>query len=79
MKYSFLAILVLSTLAFSCNRTKDKVTAVAIGQVDSLYSNTLKEQRKIWVYVPGSGGQIQFSEQRYPVLYLLDGNGHFVP
>lgn len=77
MKHSFLAILVLSALAFSCNRTSDKRAAVSIGQIDSLYSNTLKEQRKIWVYVPGSGGTIQFSEQHYPVLYLLDGDGHF--
>ena len=77
MKHSFLAILVLSGLAFSCNRTSDKLTAVSIGRIDSLYSNLLKEQRKIWVYVPNEGSQTPSSQQRYPVLYLLDGPAHF--
>ncbi len=77
MKNSLLAFLVLGGLAFSCNRTSDKLTAVSIGRIDSLYSNLLKEQRKIWVYVPNEGSQTAYSQQRYPVLYLLDGPAHF--
>src|ERR1700742_152953 len=48
---------------------------IVIGKIDSLYSKTLGEERKIWVHVPNGapGG----SKQRYPVVYLLDGDAHF--
>src|ERR1051326_9194580 len=48
---------------------------VVIGKIDSVYSKLLSEQRKIWVYTPDmtSGNR----DQRWPVLYLLDGDGHF--
>ena len=48
---------------------------IVIGKIDSVYSKTLGEQRKIWVYTPDmtSGN----SNQHWPVVYLLDGDGHF--
>ena len=39
--------------------------------VDSLYSNTLKEYRRFWVNFPENYNPN--SEQKYPVVYLLDG------
>lgn len=50
---------------------------IVIGKVDSVYSAVLKEQRKVWVYVPNMKTGMQNSGQRYPVVYLLDGDGHF--
>jgi len=50
---------------------------VSIGKVDSVYSNTLKEQRRFLVYTPPSYGDTTFLPRRYPVLYLLDGDAHF--
>jgi len=50
---------------------------IVIGKVDSVYSTILKEQRKVWVYVPNMKTGIQNPGQRYPVVYLLDGDGHF--
>jgi predicted alpha/beta superfamily hydrolase len=50
---------------------------IVIGAIDSLQSNILGEQRKIWVYVPDGGGPGVISQQRYPVVYLLDGDAHF--
>lgn len=50
---------------------------IIIGKVDSVYSTILNEKRKIWVYTPNMNDGIQNSKQRYPVLYLLDGEGHF--
>jgi predicted alpha/beta superfamily hydrolase len=56
-------------------QTGDKVI---IGKIDSLYSGVLKEQRKVMVYVPNmKAGIPQSTGQRYPVVYLLDGDGHF--
>ncbi|WP_223653566.1 alpha/beta hydrolase-fold protein [Hymenobacter psoromatis] len=51
--------------------------AIVIGRVDSLTSAVLKEKRKIWVYVPASAHDPSYAQQRYPVLYLLDGDAHF--
>lgn len=46
---------------------------IVIGTVDSLYSETLKEQREIWIHLPED-----FNEaERYPVIYVLDAKQHF--
>jgi predicted alpha/beta superfamily hydrolase len=50
---------------------------VTIGKIDSIYSPTLKEQRKFWVYNPDGNEATLYGQKRYPVLYLLDGDGHF--
>ena len=51
--------------------------AVRIGQVDSIWSATLEENRPYLVYTPPSYGDTTAAPQRYPVLYLLDGDAHF--
>lgn len=48
-----------------------------IGKSDSLYSNTLKENRQIIVYVPYNNNPF-IQKINYPVLYLLDGEEHFI-
>ena len=50
---------------------------IVIGKVDSVYSTILKEQRKVWIYLPNMRAGMQNTGQRYPVVYLLDGDGHF--
>ena len=45
-----------------------------IGTKDSLYSNTLEEQREFWVQLPDNYNQE--SKQLYPVIYVLDGEVH---
>lgn len=51
--------------------------AVQIGQVDSVRSGILDESRPFLVYTPPSYGDTTVTPQRYPVLYLLDGDAHF--
>jgi predicted alpha/beta superfamily hydrolase len=51
--------------------------AITIGRVDSIWSPTLKERRRIWVYTPPSYRDTVRAPHRYPVLYLLDGDAHF--
>lgn len=46
-----------------------------IGHTDSLYSDALQEQRKVWIYLPQSFNI--FTNSKYPVLYLLDGDMYF--
>lgn len=43
-----------------------------IGRVDTVYSKILNEKRAILVHVPQGD-----KDQRYPVLYILDGEEHF--
>src|SRR4030095_5627553 len=74
MKNIFLFILSLISVVADLAQTDNKIV---IGKVDSVYSTVLKEQRKIWVYVPNMNSGLQNSKQRFPVLYLLDGDAHF--
>jgi len=73
MKHLLLALMV-CLLAVSCKQA-EKPTAINIGTVDSLFSKTLNEQRKVWVHVPESFKKSPGT--KYPVVYLLDGDGHF--
>jgi predicted alpha/beta superfamily hydrolase len=50
---------------------------VVMGTVDSVFSKNLKEKRKFWVYVPATANDKAYTQQKYPVVYLLDGEDHF--
>lgn len=65
--------LCLIALLFSCGDAK-KERLISIGEVDSLRSEILGENRKIWIYHPGNPSD---TSRHYPVLYLLDGDAHF--
>jgi hypothetical protein len=64
-------------LLLTSSATAQTQTPITIGVIDSLYSRILKEPRSIWVHVPDADGRGIFAPQRYPVLYLLDGDAHF--
>jgi predicted alpha/beta superfamily hydrolase len=72
--FSFLLLIAAITAA---NAQTVKNNNVVIGSTDSVNSKILKEKRKIWVYVPAGAGDPTFRNLRYPVVYLLDGDGHF--
>ena len=66
---SFVA-LIFSTKAQTDNK-------IIIGKIDSIQSTILNEKRKIWIYVPSEDASGIYAKQRYPVVYLLDGDAHF--
>lgn len=72
MRKIFLLVLT-AAIVFSTQAQNDN--KIVIGKIDSVYSNILHEKRKIWVYTPDITSGVK--NQRYPVLYLLDGDGHF--
>ncbi|MEA3462771.1 MAG: alpha/beta hydrolase-fold protein [Bacteroidota bacterium] len=80
---SFLLLLVPVFALASCGNLNtdqaDKVSgeAIVIGQMDSLRSEILDETRNIWVHVPDEAAGAVYGKTTYPVLYLLDGPGHF--
>ncbi|MBI3504273.1 MAG: alpha/beta hydrolase [Proteobacteria bacterium] len=67
-------LLLLPAAATSQSRFADATT---IGRVDSLWSPTLKENRKVLIYTPPSYHDTKFLPRNYPVLFLLDGDAHF--
>lgn len=54
-----------------CQTNQDTIFLQKIGALDSIYSNKLKESRKIYVQFPESYNPSD--NQRYPVVYVLDG------
>lgn len=50
---------------------------IVIGQVDSIYSEILDESRELWIHIPESAKDSSSYENKYPVLYLLDGPTNF--
>jgi len=67
-----LAFCLLATLTFSQGKVENG--NIVIGKLDSVKSNIIGENRKIWVYVPD--GAVNNTE-RFPVVFVLDGDGHF--
>lgn len=82
MKNYFLLIassLLLAACGSLDNNQADKHSGdpIVIGRMDSLYSEILDETRNIWVHVPDEAAGAIYGKTTYPVLYLLDGPGHF--
>lgn len=72
-KVVLIILFLLPTVFFTFAQSNDQVV---IGKIDSIQSEVLDEQRKVWIYLP-AGAENPHSRQKYPVVYLLDGSGHF--
>ncbi|WP_240478110.1 alpha/beta hydrolase-fold protein [Flavobacterium sp. ABG] len=72
-KILFFGVLILIT-SFGFAQKNNKIE---IGIVDSVFSKVLNENRKVLIHLPKSTRLTGFSKQKYPVLYLLDGDVHF--
>jgi len=73
MKLSFSVFAVVLLMVMACKHT-EKNNNIVVGKIDSIKSNILGEERKIWVYVPDAASD---PKKRFPVVYLLDGDAHF--
>ncbi|GGK62141.1 alpha/beta hydrolase-fold protein [Rufibacter glacialis] len=70
----FLSILLLLPLLCLGQPAKQTSTPITIGTKQTIHSAILKEDRNLWIYVPKSAAD---TKTRFPVLYLLDGEGFF--
>ena len=70
----FLFCLAIFVGACKPEKTTTLDNKIVIGSIDSIHSNVLNEGVKIWVYTPENN---VFARQKYPVVYLLDGDAHF--
>jgi hypothetical protein len=51
---------------------------IVIGTVDTINSKILNEKRSVLIYKPDNGLDGNDLQKKYPVIYLLDGDWHFV-
>jgi predicted alpha/beta superfamily hydrolase len=74
---SLILIAFISLQFVACSQKQDNKdiipSEIVIGIKDSLYSETLEEQREIWIHVPESDSD----QKNFPVLFVLDGRSHF--
>jgi uncharacterized protein len=70
-------LLVLSVLLPFVSFAQKNDAVLKIGRRDSVYSETLAENRQYWVHLPSSYNDRSIQPMKYPVLYILDGNIHF--
>ncbi|MDP4265510.1 MAG: alpha/beta hydrolase-fold protein [Bacteroidota bacterium] len=75
MKRSLFSVLF---IALFCSSNGQNDNKIVIGKIDSIQSRILNEERKIMVYIPDGFSAADFARQRYPVVYLLDGEAHFI-
>lgn len=68
----------LAVLLFSFCAKAQENSPFTFGFEKSSVSKILGEQRKVWIHIPNSnGGNVNTGKGRYPVIYLLDGDGNF--
>lgn len=75
MKYLILIIFFICSFIYTNAQTG---AGIIIGQKETIYSKVLNESRTLWIYTPEITSQNVSSDNRYPVLYLLDGEAHFI-
>jgi predicted alpha/beta superfamily hydrolase len=64
-------------LALTSSAQAQEDEPISIGKRLTMRSEILQEERPYWVYLPASYADDAYPLQRYPVLYLLDGDAHF--
>lgn len=69
-------LLVLLFLVVNQQLAAQNADPIEFGTKESLYSKVLGEERQLMIYVPEDLGGV-YLPQKYPVLYILDGDAHF--
>ena len=76
MNFKLLAIIFLCTIfIFNYINAQDVKNEIYLGKTVTLNSKILGEDRPVFISTPQG---YENSEQKYPVLYLLDGGAHFL-
>lgn len=73
MRNCFIVLCILA----SFYATAQDDSKIVIGKIETINSKILNEKRQVWVYTPAGGPAGLSAPVKYPVVYLLDGDGHF--
>jgi predicted alpha/beta superfamily hydrolase len=52
--------------------------SISLGKKVTIHSNALKEDRRVWIYDPALTSMGPVVNKQYPVVYVLDGEAHFL-
>jgi hypothetical protein len=69
-----ISIIVIFILIFSKILLGQTITKIVTGEKHILYSEIIEEDKEYWVHLPMN---YENSKNRYPVLYITDGDEHF--
>jgi len=72
----FLVLTFICCLSLEAQSGLSKRKSIDLGTEYTFYSQTLDEQREVWVRLPA--GYIVDDTTEYPVVYLLDGKNNFI-
>lgn len=75
MKNLLTVTLLVLCIAFANAQSND---SILIGNRVTIFSKVLNENRRIWIYNPSLTSNDNTSNKKYPVIYLLDGDAHFL-
>ena len=89
IKFEKILIIILFINLFSCGQDEKQEKAhnlnlkpadgIQIGLIDTIYSKILNQKRELVIYIPESAKDPNRKREKYPVVYLLDGDYNFVP
>ncbi len=69
---------ILLSVCFLLNvRTTLAQEPFTIGAKHQLYSDSLKENREFYIYLPPDYNDTRYPAERFPVIYLLDAESNF--
>ncbi|MBT31367.1 MAG: hypothetical protein CMO01_17065 [Thalassobius sp.] len=64
-------------LLFIFSQNAQAQEPIVIGEKYTIYSNALREERAVWIYLPPDYDDTTYAPRKYPVMYFLDGDSHF--
>jgi uncharacterized protein len=75
MKPLFILVLFLAIHHFAKAQND---ASISVGKKTTLFSKILNENRRIWIYSPDQTSTFPIPGKKYPVVYVLDGDAHFL-
>src|SRR6476661_2687616 len=69
-------IIFFATITFATKAQNEE--SILLGKKTTIFSSILKENRKIWIYNPDLTATSPIAIKHYPVVYVLDGDAHFL-
>ena len=76
---SLFGLILLINCKESPNSGVENNAEVPLAKVEIISSEILREDREVWVYTPPEFYGMDTTDVRFPVIYMVDADGHFLP
>lgn len=75
----FLLILCLTNCEQAPLDDRENSSTLALANIETISSEILGEDREVWVHVPDEFYGMDTTDITFPVIYVVDADGHFLP